>query len=496
VYARTVDAGTLSQRGGKNMNWRNRGKIVCTLLVLSGLLIVPISTCFAQVDIETPITEKVTIDWQQFAGTTINLICERSPGNEGARMMIPEFEKLTGINVNLIMLPERALFDKMAIDLSTGSGMYDFVQMPACGVCVRWAKAGWIESLNKYIEDPTLTDKAWLDVSDFVEKWTGTMSYKGELYGLPSYGESDILFYRTDLFLQKGVGIPTTTDELFDAAQKLTLDTDGDGKADIFGITLRGIRGHTSNIYIWTGFLRAFGGKFFAGGDVENGMPPGAPKGKENWMPVLNSPEAVAATDFYGRLLKTCAPPDAPSYHWYGVLRTMMEGKTAMMIDATCFGPPLNDPAESKVVGKVGYAPGPQIPSIWVSGFAINSASKNKGATWFWLQWVTSKETQLKYSAFPESETCDVSRWSVIEDPRYQERWHYPSATGDFMTIAWDNIAKSSPDYRPRIPEYWEIGDILGSAVEEVLAGIKPAEKALDEAQSEIVDIMKGAGYF
>jgi len=84
----------------------------------------------------------------------------------------------------------------------------------------------------------------------------------------------------------------------------------------------------------------------------------------------------------------------------------------------------------------------------------------------------------------------------VIEDPRYQERWHYPSATGDFMTIAWDNIAKSSPDYRPRIPEYWEIGDILGSAVEEVLVGIKPAEKALDEAQSEIVDIMKGAGYF
>ncbi len=476
------------------MKWRNK-KIVSILMV--GCLFIGLtSTCFAQVDIETAIEEKTTIDWQQFAGTTLNLICERSPGNEAARTRIPEFEKLTGMNVNLVMLPERALFDKMAIDLSTGAGMYDVIQMPACGVCVRWAEAGWIESLDEYIEDPTLTDKAWLDVDDFVEKWIGAMTYKGKLYGLPSYGESDILFYRTDLLLQHGVGVPTTMDELWDAAQKLTLDLDGDGKADIFGITLRGIRGHTSNIYIWTGFLRAFGGKFFMGEDVEKGMPPDAPKGKENWMPVLNSPEAVKATDYYGRLLRNFAPPDVSSYHWYGVFRTMAEGKTAMMIDATCFAAPLSMPAESKVVGKIGYAPGPQIPSIWISAFAINSASKHKKATWLWLQWVTSKEIQLKYSAFPESKSFDVSRWSVIKDERYQERWYYPSPSGDFMTLAWDNIAKSSPDYRPRIPEYWEIGDILGAYVEEVIAGIKPAKKALDEAQSEIFDIMKEAGYF
>lgn len=448
------------------------------------------------IDLNTDIQKLTKIDWRQFSGSKINVIGEASPGNEAALKLIPEFKKLTGIDVTLTMLPELALFDKMVLDLSSGSGMYDMVQMPACGVTVRWARAGWVESLDSYIDNSQLTDKQWFEPDDYVHKWIDVMRYEGKLYGLPSYGESDILFYRKDLFEKHNVKVPNNLDELEEAARKLTLDTNNDGKTDIYGITLRGIRGHTSNVYIWAGFLRSFGGKFFKGGDPLTGLPPDAPKGRENWEPVINSPEAVKATEYYAKLLKNYAPRDVASYHWDGVAEAMATGITAMVIDATPFAAIFNNPKESRVAGKVGYAPGPQIPSVWISAFAINSASKNKGATWLWLQWVTSKQIQLRYALKEDGGSPDVSRLSVVEDARYRERWSLPSPTGDFLEISWGNINRSSPDYRPRIPEYWEIGDRIGIAIEEVISGVKTSQRALDEAQKDIEKIMRDAGYY
>ena len=467
------------------------------------VLTVIVSTCFmplflatGDIDLQTPIEKLVKINWKQFSGEKINVIGEQSPGNEAALKLVPEFKKLTGIDVTITMLPELALFDKMVLDLQSGSGMYDMVQMDACAVTVRWAQAGWVESLDTFINDPKITDRNWLDVQDYVPKWIDAMKYKNNLYGLPSYGESDILFYRTDLFEKYGVKVPKTLEELEQAAKKLTVDTNGDGKTDIYGITLRGIRGHTSNIYIWAGFLRAFGGKFFRGEDVEKGMAPDAPKGRQNWEPMINSPEAIKATEYYARLLNNYAPRDVASYHWYGVAEAMSTGITAMIIDATPFAAIFNNPKESKVAGKIGYAAGPQVPSIWISAFAINTASKKKGATWLWLQWVTSKQIQLRYALQQEGGSFDVSRLSVTKDPRYVKRWSLPSPSGNFLDVSWANINRSSPDYRPRVPEYWEIGDRIGIAVEEVITGSKTAKQALDEAQKDVDKIMREAEYY
>ncbi len=448
------------------------------------------------IDLNKPIEQLSKIDWKQFSGTKINIIGEESPGNEAALKLIPEFKKLTGIDVTLTMLPELELFDKMVLALSSGSGMYDMLQMPACGVTVKWARAGWVEPLDPYINNPKLTDRNWLDLNDYVQKWIDVMRYKGNLYGLPSYGESSILFYRKDLFKKYNVKVPTTLKELEDAAKKLTLDTNGDGKTDIYGITLRGVRGHTSNVYIWAGFLRAFGGKFFRGGDPEKGLPPDAPKGIQNWEPMINSPESIKATEYYAHLLQNYAPKDVASYHWYGVANAMSTGITAMIIDATPFAAIFSNPEESKVAGKIGYAPGPQVPSIWISAFAINSASKHKEATWLWLQWVTSKQIQLRYSLKEDGGSPDVSRMSVVNDSRYRKKWSISSPTGDFLDVSWENINRSSPDYRPRIPEYWQIGDRIGIAIEEVITGTKTAKMALDEAQKDVDKIMRDAGYY
>lgn len=450
-----------------------------------------------RIDLEAPLEQKVNIDWRRFAGTTINILCERSTINESVRRIKPRFEKLTGIKVNMVMLPEVELLDKTTIELATGSPEYDSVYLYMCSKTIKWAKAGWIAPLTPFINDPTLTDKEWLDLDDVVAKWMNAGKYKGDYYGIPTYGESDPIFYRTDLFEQYGVLAPQTFQELWDAAEALTRDIDGDGKIDVYGIVMRGVRGPISNVYIGTGFLRGFGGKFFAGEDPQQGMSPDAPLGKDNWMPVLSSPENVKGLQYYAGILRNFGPPGVSEYHHYEVLRDQLEGRAAMMIDASCFVSALENPAESKVVGKIGFAVGPHVPSIWCGGFGINAMSKHKEAVWYWLQWMTSKETLLRYSIMPEYPSMDVSRWSVINDPRYREKWDVPSPTGSFLEVAWEKIRASSADYLPRIPEAWEIRDALSIAVSRALTeGPQVAQEALNEAQQTAYEVMKEAGYF
>jgi len=57
-------------------------------------------------------------------------------------------------------------------------------------------------------------------------------------------------------------------------------------------------------------------------------------------------------------------------------------------------------------------------------------------------------------------------------------------------------LADAQPEYMPKIPEYVELADILGTAASEVVAGTKTAEEALNDAQKQIEQIMEDAGYY
>ena len=59
------------------------------------------------------------------------------------------------------------------------------------------------------------------------------------------------------------------------------------------------------------------------------------------------------------------------------------------------------------------------------------------------------------------------------------------TAKFDFLPVVAKTYENGNGDYRPRIPEYPEIQDILGAAVNSVLAGAAEPQAALDEAQVE-----------
>lgn len=89
---------------------------------------------------------------------------------------------------------------------------------------------------------------ALVDVSDiieskggreaFVEKYLDWVTKDDVVYAVPDWALYQGVWYRKDLFEENGIEIPKTWDELKAAAAKLTQDTDGDGKTDIYGMCI------------------------------------------------------------------------------------------------------------------------------------------------------------------------------------------------------------------------------------------------------------------
>lgn len=92
-----------------------------------------------------------------------------------------------------------------------------------------YAKNGYLTALDDYVSD----DKR----AGYPESALEYCSYDGQLMGVPFVALDSVMFYNKDLFEEAGITeVPTTWDELVDVAKKLTLDKDGDGETDQWGM--------------------------------------------------------------------------------------------------------------------------------------------------------------------------------------------------------------------------------------------------------------------
>jgi len=405
-----------------------------------------------------------------FAGITIRAMMEPHPSSYALQKLVGEFEKKTGMKVILEIVPYEQSQDKAALEFSQHSPAYDVLHNDTNIVGLGWYKAGYLEPLEKLIDDPTI-DNTDLDLDDFMLKFLEEARdpVDGKLFGLPLYGESTFLMFRKDIFAQLGLVAPNTMSELKSAVKKVSENT------DLYGITLRGRRG-IHGVYIWIGFMQAFGGKWF----------------DENMIPQLNTPEAIAGTEFYAEMIRKYAPPGAVNYGWEENRVAFEQGHAASTIDATVNGAFAEDPKISQVAGKVGYAPVPKVvrhgSSIGVHCLFINTFSNHKNASWAFIKWATGKHTQSK--AFQVEPHSGITLRSVLLGDAFQEKY------SAFAEALVKSIELGSVNYFPRVPEAFEIFDKVGIALSEVISGEKTAKEAMEKANEQVLELMKEAGYY
>ena len=176
-----------------------------------------------QAPAQTSRTEAVAaegFDWRQFEGEEIVLATYLGTEADYLESLLPEFYDLTGINVTIQQYPEEQLYQQIQLDTSSHTGNIDCFTMDMMRIA-EFAKAGYIAKVEEYLNNPELTDIEWYDQEDILAGPMGAAKYNGELYGIPSTGETSIMFYRKDILEEKGVEVPTTFDELWDVCEAI-----------------------------------------------------------------------------------------------------------------------------------------------------------------------------------------------------------------------------------------------------------------------------------
>lgn len=422
--------------------------------------------------------QKAGIDWQQVKGEHITILVIPASYFAILQELTPQFTALTGITVDYQIIPPLQLREKHILDLSTRAGQFvsaasDPMYFPL------YAVNEWVEDLQPYLDNPKLTNKEWLDLGDIIPAWLEAIKYKGKLYSLPYDGEATIHVYRSDLYAAKNVPIPETLADLMEAARKLH-----DPQNNIYGAVLRGFRGPGQNMYIYPSLFREYGGEWF----------------DSSGAPTFNSKAAVDALTYYVDLLNEFAPKGVENWNWPEELDAFVNGTVAQFIDASSPLAAVVNPEKSKVVGKVGFGRWPKGPtgkrvtSIWNWSFPINKAisDRAKTATWLWLQWMASKPLQIRSSyeyKGDKDRRAGVQRQSLWQDERYRKSVDFGPGFAD--TVLTSLKEDTDVDWRPRVPQWPEIGNTMAIAVQKALVKQATPKEALDEANAAIVEIMK-----
>jgi multiple sugar transport system substrate-binding protein len=432
---------------------------------------------FAQADDLAPY-RAAKINWKQAENESITVAVIPASYFDNLISLQPQFETLTGIKLRFEKVPPGQIRQKALLDLSSKTGTYathaaDPMYFPL------YASNKWVEALDKYLNDASLTDAAWFKYDDIIKAWRDADSVDGKPYGIPYDGEVTVQVYRKDLYDAKGLKPAETYDQLVANAKALN-----DPANRIYGLALRGFAGAGQNMYIYPSLLRGFGGSWGTGGNV-----------------VVNSPEAVRALTWYVDTLTQYAPPAVRNWNWPDIADAFSQGTVATYIDAHSSAAVITNPEKSKVVGKIAYARWPKGPngkrvtSIWNWGFPINAAlsDRAKKATWLFIEWATSAETQARTSwkfAGP-AKRSGINRLSLWRAPEFAAAMK--DAGDNFIPAALESLEQDTDvDWRPRVPQWPAIGETMATAIQSALVGQKNPKEALDEAQARIQQILKG----
>jgi len=405
----------------------------------------------------TSAAQAQSFNWQVRKGDTLSALIVKSPWSDYLQSKLPEFEALTGIKVNLSILPEQQSRQKLAIDFASGGATTDVFDSSLHVEKARFIKAGWYENLAPYLANKQLSDPTFRYGDFFASGRNAVKAADGKIIGLPYKVDVQVLYYRKDLFEAKGLKVPKTLEE-FDKVAAALHDP-----PRMYGYAARGLK--NANV-----FTIAFPMQYFKASFVDKAGKAG-----------LDTSSALKALNWYADTLKKYAPPGVVSYNWPEVLGQFQQGNLAMFNDGIGFATQAEDPSKSKVAGKVGYAilPGNLAPSTF-NALAISPRAKNKEAAYLFLQWATS-------SAFDKGLVE-----SGITAPRasaWQKASNQPLKTIPWAQTYFDALKIGKPAF-PEISAVTELRDVFGIAIVQTLQGAdaKGAAKNANDQFQQILD--------
>jgi multiple sugar transport system substrate-binding protein len=427
-------------------------------------------------------------DWKKHSGKTIKLLLNKHPYTDAMMANIENFKSLTGMNVEWDVFPEDVYFDKVTAALSSGSSEYDAFMT---GAYMTWTygPAGWVEDLNDWIsdEDKTNPDYAWEDVLEGVRKscaWNGKPG--GELgskdakqWCVPLAYEQNNLTYNQRVFDKEGLNVPGNIDELVETAAKAKAAMGGGG----YGI---GVRGSRSWATIHPGFLSGYANFGQKDLNVSSGGKLSA---------AMNTPVSKEYHQKWVKMIQDSGAPDWSTHTWYQVGTDVGAGKSAMMFDADILGYFMNggDNAEAGNLAFTAFSANPKAkaptPNIWIWAMAMSTFSKDKDATWQFLQWVTGPEHDLFGAR--EMDLVNPARESVWADNQFREK--LSSSYKGYVEMHDVSAPGASIKFTAQ-PLFFDLTTEWAATLQKMVANEVPVDEGLDQLAQSVDAQLKDAG--
>ncbi len=380
-------------------------------------------------------------------------------------------EKHPNIKINIEACTWTGLFEKVTTALVGGSPP-DIIVTNLAG----WipAFADYLLPLDKYIE----RDKEELNMSDWMPRawelstWDPVAKKfgQGHTYVVAWRFDGQCLFWNLDAFEEVGLDPlkpPQNWDELLEYAKRLTIDRDGDGKIDQYGLGMMG----TPNVnfvleagfvpYMWTH------GSTLISEDLTTCL--------------INTSVGIEAAEYYLKL-KPYTQPEVLSTKWSDLGPLMAKGVVAMFIDHIANFETIKKMTPTMRVGVTKYPGGPkgQWSPVVAVGWAIPKASKHPDEAWEFIKYISAPERVARIT------NGVPPRYSSLKHPKF-DMYREASYT-EYGLLGGSDTAR--PDPAHYLSNYGEIFDIAGRCIAEIWQGAD-VKKTLDACAAEINKTLK-----
>ncbi|MBU2532032.1 MAG: extracellular solute-binding protein [Alphaproteobacteria bacterium] len=403
----------------------------------------------------------------------ITIVINQSPWFDSFSKTVQAYEAETGNKVELDVNPFAGSLEKQRNSVRAAAGTYDILIMNS-GWFAEMYFGGFVTAISDI--DPGFQldpDLFTLANSIYFDPASKTMAPSGKLMSMPIQPNLPMLYYRGDLYKEKGLKVVETFDDLFNNAKALN------SPPDVYGIVQRGARGAYTVSYDFFPYLFGMGGGIYK--DPVAG----------DYSLTLNNDVGREALDYYIRLAKDAGHPKTAAMDQAEVIQALVTGHAAHASVVIAAWSQMDDPEKSIVVDKMEFAPTPHAPGLppgpalghWLGGISHNVPDERKRAAVEFFRWFQRPEAQMvnaKAGGIPLNA-------AVYNDPMTEERqfrWMKPLAAA--LPHAVNPFA---------FPEASEVISVLELGLNRSIAGEISSVDALNSMSDEIEAIMAKHAY-
>ncbi|MCU1475330.1 MAG: hypothetical protein JWQ64_23 [Subtercola sp.] len=328
------------------------------------------------------------------ASSDVTLTVSRwsGPQADAQQKLLDEYSKQTGVTVKMDAIDYGQLKQKQTLNMSTKTGQYDLVYVPEAWFG-EYSQAGYLTPLDDMVKDTSLTGADW-NQSDFEKSGLDVYTTAaGSLQALPYFAQTPLLVYDKDKLKAAGFDEPKTWDDVLKVAAYF--------KDQGSGIALPFKQG-SAITNVMAALLAGNNTDFFdASGKLD-----------------LTSPAVVQTVQFMQALSKDSLA-GSNGWHWDEVNKALQFGQAPIGISSSGLFTALEDPNQSNVSGKLGYAPLPyaQAPAglLQTWAWAVPADSKNQQEAFKLAAWLDGKQALTEMS---QADPSFISfRTSLAADP-------------------------------------------------------------------------------